>query len=886
MSTGDKLNIQFRIKAVDNFSRNMDKLDRKLKSARRAADGLEFGKLEVDIDGDATGFHRTASRVERRKKQIEDNSIIVDIKASGREFRRSMDRIADFSRDTGEFIRHELTAGLVTIGPVLTSTVTGALGSILPMVGVLGGSIMGLGTAFGLAGTGAVAFGSVAVSNLGKVFEVSKDLKDLDEKLAETSDLEKRAEIIEEMETVYNSLSDAQKNAYKSMNKLSSTWKKLSKSLEDDTVEIFAGSMDFLNTVLSNLEPMFRESTKAVGNLVDQLNREVKTESFEKFFDFLNKNAGPALEMLGKVGINTMIGFMNLMRAFGPLAMDMAVGLENMTGRFRDWSASLDESKKFQAFIDYIRENGPKMLNIIGNIIGGLVGIGEAFAPVASDMLTGLENITQKFEDWGQSLKDSKEFKEFVQFVKENTPKVLDLLDNLVELIYNIGDAMAPVSSEMLDFVNSLLEFSNWAMDNIPYLDKIVGLIFGLGSAFLFVYPLVKLTTIVLGPLYRVLKLLGDTILRKVIPNLGKMGGKMDKTKPKAGGLGSKIKDKLIPRLKGIGKSIFSRVLPALARFGGALLGLSGPMGWVAAGTITLGAIVISKWDEISAFVSEKAELIKENVSDGWENMKKNVSTAGDKIKKNVEDGWENMWDNISGSMGKIKKNVEDGFQNIRDNVSGKTEDSKEKADKNFQNLAKAMKFAMDDGKGWVNDMLGDIKSDIEGTDLYQSGRKIIGSAVSGIESMKKKVSGAVENVAGIIRSYWPFSPAKEGPLRDLHKIDFAWAVTKSINDSEGAIHSALTRMLSVPAVQPESNRVSIAQARSSYERERMSDRNGGVNNEPLRSNTNENNETQRQPVIIRLQLGNNEFEAHVDDITKVQERNKKRLNRFRGART
>jgi len=59
----------------------------------------------------------------------------------------------------------------------------------------------------------------------------------------------------------------------------------------------------------------------------------------------------------------------------------------------------------------------------------------------------------------------------------------------------------------------------------------------------------------------------------------------------------------------------------------------------------------------------------------------------------------------------------------------------------------------------------------VSGIDLFQAGKKIIESLWKGIRSVAMKPVEAVKNVVQKIRNFLPFSPAKEGPFRDLDKV-------------------------------------------------------------------------------------------------------------------
>jgi len=65
---------------------------------------------------------------------------------------------------------------------------------------------------------------------------------------------------------------------------------------------------------------------------------------------------------------------------------------------------------------------------------------------------------------------------------------------------------------------------------------------------------------------------------------------------------------------------------------------------------------------------------------------------------------------------------------------------------------------------------------------LFEAGKKLVESLWKGIEALAMKPVEAMKNIVQKIRNLLPFSPAKEGPLRDIHRIKFIETITASLN--------------------------------------------------------------------------------------------------------
>lgn len=79
---------------------------------------------------------------------------------------------------------------------------------------------------------------------------------------------------------------------------------------------------------------------------------------------------------------------------------------------------------------------------------------------------------------------------------------------------------------------------------------------------------------------------------------------------------------------------------------------------------------------------------------------------------------------------------------------------------------------------------------------FLQAGRNIVTSIADGIKGAIGAVTGAIGNVASKIRGFLPFSPADEGPLSDLDKLDFEGPISDSIERGESTLRAKMAEML------------------------------------------------------------------------------------------
>ncbi|MFI6788613.1 hypothetical protein ACIBG4_14915 [Nonomuraea sp. NPDC050383] len=94
--------------------------------------------------------------------------------------------------------------------------------------------------------------------------------------------------------------------------------------------------------------------------------------------------------------------------------------------------------------------------NSLLNVGTGVAGIIDAFLPFTPTVVGGVEAATRAFADWGQQLDTSPEFREFVQFVKENAPEAWELVKNLASALGNVGEAVIPLGVGSMSGLNLL----------------------------------------------------------------------------------------------------------------------------------------------------------------------------------------------------------------------------------------------------------------------------------------------------------------------------------------------------------------------------------------------------------------------------------------------
>src|SRR5690625_4800300 len=152
---------------------------------------------------------------------------------------------------------------------------------------------------------------------------------------------------------------------------------------------------------------------------------------------------------------------------------------------------------------------------------------------------------------------------------------------------------------------------------------------------------------------------------------------------------------------------------------------------------------------------------LKNVISGGW-NFIKNIFTTGVNAIRNVFSTGVNFIRSTATSvLNRIRSTFSNIFGGLRNIVIIA-----------FGRVSSAVSNGMNRAVSAVTNVVGKFKD---------AGRRIVTSIADGIKGATSKVTDAAKNLVGKVRNLLPFSPAKEGPLKDLDKLNFGGTIGDAI---------------------------------------------------------------------------------------------------------
>lgn len=155
----------------------------------------------------------------------------------------------------------------------------------------------------------------------------------------------------------------------------------------------FEEGIDSLLTRMPQLERIVTTIATTVGDLMSDAGADLGGSEWQAFFDYIEGDAKPILtDMLRTLG-NFSLGMANTVAAFGPLTRDFSDGFLGMSRDFEEWSENLASSAGFHDFVSYLQDTGPAVLDTLGALADATLAIVEAAAPVGKVALPIIEAL-------------------------------------------------------------------------------------------------------------------------------------------------------------------------------------------------------------------------------------------------------------------------------------------------------------------------------------------------------------------------------------------------------------------------------------------------------------------------------------------------------------
>ena len=164
---------------------------------------------------------------------------------------------------------------------------------------------------------------------------------------------------------------------------------------------LLPGLQEGLSEIVDKYGPGFVAFIGEMASVMGDLSSEfgdllANNPVWQDFFSVMAELGPTFLRQFGDVSINLLTAFASIMTAFAPFIAEMGEGLVGLTADFAEWAATLEGSAALQDFFDYLRDAGPEVGILIGNVFEIMKDLFIGLAPYADSLLDSLIGFT----DW------------------------------------------------------------------------------------------------------------------------------------------------------------------------------------------------------------------------------------------------------------------------------------------------------------------------------------------------------------------------------------------------------------------------------------------------------------------------------------------------------
>lgn len=469
---------------VRNFERNV-------KKAQAMATALP-DEIETDVDADISKFRRGILQAEALAKRFSAKDIIKNIKVRMPNFKslyhgfnrnftepfnRRMGELADNIRTFGTVLSNMIKGSLISTFSTLVPIIASATSAIMALgnsIGVMAGNLLGFVGALGVAGLGAAAYGGLVASVLSRYN---------DEAFEATESSNAFTRSLDSIKSAWNGIVDQN---------IDTIFMQMGQAIYGAQFAL-EGLTPFINDVVNSMTGM----TNAFKDFMKE------SPTMLRFYDNMSEKGSTVFESvikgLGQFGK----GLVDMVNAGMPLIESLASGFEDMGTKFAEWSDRMAANDGFKGFTEYVNENMPKISSIFGDAFNGIINLFVAFGENSSTVLDGLVDMMERFREWSATIEESDGFQKFIDFIQTNGPVVLSIIDNIVSAIVNFGIAIAPLAEKVLELVDSFTEWLDKLMETSPVVGMVVGVITTLFGILMALAPVFIMITTLLGPIIR-----------------------------------------------------------------------------------------------------------------------------------------------------------------------------------------------------------------------------------------------------------------------------------------------------------------------------------------------------------------------------------------------
>lgn len=276
------------------------------------------------------------------------------------------------------------------------SFVAKALGgpAMVPVMAAGGAAVGGLGVALASAGAAAGVFGAVVGSSMSEVSDTASKMEDLRDKMTQYGKqaelaaaagqsnekyLKKQAEASLAFRARLASLPPETRAATQAFIGMKSGWEEFVDSNKPATYGTLTAGYKLVGSAIGKLQPLYDIGKRAADRLIGSM----QTAVDGGFIERLAARAGPALDSLTTIVINSSRAIGAMFGKFDGQGQGVLSWLESVTVKWASWATQTGTDSGMSKFLAYVQQHGPTVLATLTSLALAAKNIATAVSPLA-----------------------------------------------------------------------------------------------------------------------------------------------------------------------------------------------------------------------------------------------------------------------------------------------------------------------------------------------------------------------------------------------------------------------------------------------------------------------------------------------------------------------
>lgn len=460
----------------------------------------DAGSIDARLDVDTRPFDEGLRLAQIKADEFERKKIAPRVDTNDSSVRGLGDDLDNLSRSADNASHSFLGGGLAGKGLIA------GIATLIPLIDPLAGQILGLTSAFTVAGVGVGLFAAVGVSDFKKMTAATDAVTKAQTALSAATTDKARIKALHDLAAANALLVGPMGQAARALERLKTSWATLGTATAKPVFGDFTKAFNIIDGIIPKLAPIITTTATAIGHSLNQIGTAVDSPGFQKFLDFIQSNIGGVLKGLTGGLMGFASGFASLVENSVPLLGPMVKQVTDLGAGFN----TLAKSPAFRQFVSFLATQMPGIEKLFGGLFGLIGHIMVALEPAVGPALNFLNMLVAgltKIASGGALSSVARLFGVLLNALAPLLPLLATLLNKLIPplaqalvqwvralapLIPVIGQAlvaMVPALIPLLTLIGQLAplfgDLLNMLMPLMPILIKLIPLFLMLNSPIL-----------------------------------------------------------------------------------------------------------------------------------------------------------------------------------------------------------------------------------------------------------------------------------------------------------------------------------------------------------------------------------------------------------------